>query len=204
MSIKLDRMDLFPVPVFGTEFENGESLKQSLLPLMKQIERDDTAVNNYSLNGYANYDPQQQIIDHPMLSDLRKFISMSVIEANKAIGLKNDLIFTSSWFSINRLYSTHMPHNHIPSTWSGVYYVQATEEDATLTFIDKNKECNWPWASNMEITAYTTPQFSIKPKTGRLIIFPSYLQHLVAEQKVDAERATISFNMAITMDDLND
>jgi hypothetical protein len=81
--------------------------------------------------------------------------------------------------------------------------VQATEEDATLTFIDKNKECSWPWASDMEITAYTTPHFSIKPKTGRLIIFPAYLTHMVAEQKVDAERIAISFNMS-SLENTND
>jgi uncharacterized protein (TIGR02466 family) len=128
---------------------------------------------------------------------------MSVIEANKAIGLKNDLIFTGSWFSINRLYSTHMPHNHIPSTWSGVYYVQATEEDAQLTFIDKNKESSWPWANNKEMTVYSTPHFSITPKTGRLIIFPAYLTHMVDEQKVDAERIAISFNMS-SLENTND
>ena len=200
----IDRMDLFPVPIFGAEFDNSEELRKVMMPILRDIEDTDPDPHIYSAKGYTNYNPAQQIIDRPELEELRNFIFNIGMNANETIGLKSNLMFTGSWFSINRLYSTHLPHNHIPSTWSGVYYVQATEEDATLTFIDKNKECSWPWASNMEITAYTTPQFSIKPKTGRLIIFPSYLQHLVAEQKVDAERATISFNMAITMDDLND
>jgi uncharacterized protein (TIGR02466 family) len=203
VSIKLDRMDLFPVPVFGGEFGGAEELRKALLPELKAIESNDTNPRGYSANGYTNYNPTINIIDNPMLVDLREFIVESVIQANNTIGLKNNVIFSGSWFSINRLHSTHMPHNHIPSTWSGVYYVQATEEDAQLTFIDKNKESSWPWANNKEMTVYSTPHFSITPKTGRLIIFPAYLTHMVDEQKVDAERIAISFNMS-SLENTND
>ena len=78
--------------------------------------------------------------------------------------------------------------------------MQAEEDDATLTFIDRNKESNWPWAHNIEMNNYSTPQFSIKPKTGRLIMFPAHTQHMVGEQKIDRERITISFYMSITKD----
>jgi uncharacterized protein (TIGR02466 family) len=203
VSIKLDRMDLFPVPVFGGEFGGAEELRKALLPELKAIESNDTNPRGYSANGYTNYNPTINIIDNPMLVDLREFIVESVIQANNTIGLKNNVIFSGSWFSINRMYSTHLPHNHIPSTWSGVYYVQATDEDAPLTFIDKNKECSWPWANNKEMTVYSTPHFSITPKTGRLIIFPAYLTHMVDEQKVDAERIAISFNMS-SLENTND
>ena len=199
----IDRMDLFPVPIFGAEFDKAEELRKSMMPVLKGIEDNDDNPHVYSANGYTNYNPTQQIIERPELNDLREFIGDVGLEANKTIGLRNNLMFTGSWFSINRLYSTHMPHNHIPSTWSGVYYVQADEEDGVLSFIDQNKESNWPWANGIETNAYSTTQFSIKPKTGRLIIFPAYLQHMVGEQKQDTERVTISVNLSITMDEMN-
>ena len=86
-------------------------------------------------------------------------------------------------------------HNHIPSTWSGVYYVQAEEDDAPITFYDSNKQSNWPWAGYKEPNAYNTPSYSVTPKTGRLIIFPAHITHGVAQQKKDNERITISFNL---------
>ena len=144
MSIELDRMDLFPVPVFGGEFGGAEELRKALLPELKAIESNDTNPRGYSANGYTNYNPTINIIDNPMLVDLREFIVESVIQANNTIGLKNNVIFSGSWFSINRLYSTHMPHNHIPSTWSGVYYVQATEEDAHLHSLTRIKSAAGP------------------------------------------------------------
>ena len=198
--MQIDRMDLFPVPVLGAEFDNGEELRKTLVPIIHDIEKADSNPQPYSAEGYTNYDPGQQIIEHPALEELREFIGKTGLEANKILGLKNDLMFTGSWFSIGRQYSTHFPHNHIPSTWSGVYYVQAEEDDATLTFIDRNKESNWPWAHNIEMNNYSTPQFSIKPKTSRLIMFPAHMQHMVGEQRINRERITISFNMSITMD----
>jgi len=200
----IDRMDLFPVPIFGAEFEKGEELRKTIMPILRSIEDEDENPHIYSAKGYTNYNPEQQIINRPELEDLCNFIFDVGFEANNTIGLNNGLMFTGSWFSINRLYSTHLPHNHIPSTWSGVYYVQADENDGVLSFIDKNKECNWPWANNIQTNAYSTTQFSIKPKTGRLIIFPAYLQHMVGEQKQDTERVTISFNLSITAEQANE
>ena len=198
MDVQVDRLDLFPVPVLGAQYEHADSLAQTLIPMFHKAEEEDENPPPYSANGYTNYHPSKQVIEWIEVNALRDFIGKVAMEGNKILGLKSDLTFTGSWFSINRKHTYHEMHNHIPSTWSGVYYVQAEEEDAPITFYDTNKTTNWPWAGYKEPNQYNTPSYSVTPKTGRLLIFPAHLVHGVSQQKKDNERITISFNLQAT------
>ena len=193
---KVDRLDLFPVPIFGAHYEHAESLAQTLIPMFHKMEKEDENPTPYSANGYTNYTPGKSVMEWIECNDLRNWIGSIAMEMNKLHGLESDIQFVGSWFSINRQHTYHEAHNHMPCTWSGVYYVQAEDDDAVITFYDKNKEENWPWANYREPNQYNTPSYSVTPKTGRLIIFPSHLKHGVAQQKVDRERITISFNLS--------
>ena len=196
--LKIDRLDLFPVPIIGAHYDHAESLAQTLIPEFKKIEKEDKNPAPYSANGYTNYNPGSQVIERIECNDLREWIGHVAMEGNKILGIEADLTFVGSWFSINRKHTYHEMHNHIPATWSGVYYLQAEEDDAPITFYDSNKTTNWPWAGYKEANAYNTPSYSVTPKTGRLLIFPSHLVHGVGQQKKDSERITISFNLQAT------
>ena len=190
-------MNLFPVPLFGTEFDGAEELKKVLVPKFLEIEAADETPSPYTANGYTNYDPAQNALEFDECSELKQFILDCGRNANQTINSPADALLVGSWFSINRKHSYHPIHNHVPATWSGVYYVQAEEDDAFLTFFDDNKSTNWPWTNFGESNEYNTPTFSIMPKTGRLLLFPSYLKHTVEQQIHDRERVTISFNLSI-------
>jgi len=189
-------MNLFPVPLFGTEFEGAEELKKVLVPKLLEIEASDKSPAHYTANGYTNYNPAQNALDFEECAELKNFILDCGRSANQTINTPADSFLAGSWFSINRKYSYHPIHNHVPATWSGVYYVQAEEDDAYITFFDSNKETNWPWAPYNETNEYNTPTFSIMPRTGRLLLFPSFLKHTVEQQMLERERITISFNLS--------
>ena len=120
----------------------------------------------------------------------------SVVEAIKDIGMEGYANMTGSWFNINRKYSSHGNHNHIPDTISGIYYVQADEDDARITFHDQNKVSNWPWRGSIN-PKFTSRTKSFVPKMGTLYLFPSFVEHSVEQQLKDQERISISFNTFI-------
>lgn len=196
MQINMDKLDLFPVPLLGTEFPSADILADVLVPKMKDIESKDQNPIPYSANSYTNYNAYTQALDMEECKELKSFIEECGKSANKLIGIDGGIMFTGSWFSITRQFGVHPEHNHIPATWSGVYYVQANENDSPITFLDSNKNSNWPWMQTNQANSYNTPSYSIKPKTGRLILFPSWLMHRVDQQMADQERVTISFNLA--------
>lgn len=197
MLVIMDRMNLFPVPLFGTEYEGAEELRKVLAPKFLEIEAADENPAMYTANGYTNYNPKQNALEFEECADLKEFVLDCGRKANQSINSAGDSMLVGSWFSINRKYSYHPIHNHVPATWSGVYYVQAEEDDAYITFFDDNKVTNWPWAPFGESNEYNTPTFSIMPRTGRLLLFPSFLKHTVEQQFHDRERMTISFNLSI-------
>ena len=85
-------------------------------------------------------------------------------------------------------------HNHIPDIWSGIYYVQAEENDARICFYDLNKTSNWPWRP-VESNFSSMKMFA--PKTGKLYLFPSYIMHEVEQQTTESDRISISFNIGV-------
>ena len=192
----MDRMNLFPVPLFGTEYEGAEKLRKAIVPKLLEIEKNDKNPAPYTHGGYTNYHPDTNALNFDECADLKQFILDRGREATQSLAASNDVMLVGSWFSINRKHSFHPIHNHLPATWSGVYYVQAQEDDAFITFFDSNKESNWPWLGFKENNEYNTPTFSIMPKTGRLLLFPAFLKHTVEQQNKDSERITISFNLS--------
>ena len=79
------------------------------------------------------------------------------MEGNKILGIEADLTFVGSWFSINRKHTYHEMHNHIPATWSGVYYVQAKEDDAPITFYDPKQDNKLVLGRIQRSKSYNTP-----------------------------------------------
>ena len=196
MDVQIDRLDLFPVPLLGADYEHAESLSQTLVPMFQKIEMEDTTPTTYGSNSYANY--SSGVIEWVECNSLRNWIGQIALEANKIIVLESDLSFVGSWFGIHRQHATLTQHSHIPCTWSGVYFVQAEEDDAPITFHDVNKQSNWPFANDTDANTYNTHSYSITPKTGRLLIFPSHLQHSVEQQLIQRERIAINFNLSAT------
>jgi hypothetical protein len=102
----------------------------------------------------------------------------------------------SAWATICRSGAYHAPHSHPDSAWSGVYYVDAGKEtphrplSGVLEFLD-------PRAGVEAVTAPGDPYgepFRVRPQSGLLVIFPSWLYHWVHPYAGQTPRIAISFN----------
>ena len=188
--------NIFPAPVVMGQYENHASIKEVLLPKFYEYEKS-TPCENYWHGGYTSYGSDEQVLFWDECEDLTNFIGNSVANFHSHIGLIGNVALQNSWFSINRQYALHEKHNHLPSTWSGVYYVQCDEEDSGLTFVNKNLDSNWPYSSRSEPNEYNSSVNTFQPQTGTLILFPSYLNHKVEQQTTENERVTIAFNFGV-------
>lgn len=196
--MNFERQDIFAVPVFRGFYPKAEELKNDIVPLFKKIEKEDKNPIRYSANGYTNFRSNGHILALDELKELREWIGNIVAKASGTIALDGNIQYSGSWFSIMRQYSYHEMHNHLPDVWSGVYYVQADEKDAGLTFINKNQESNWPRSPVKELNGYNSPVIKVPVQTGMCIIFPSYLNHKVDQQLEDKERIMIAFNFFVS------
>ena len=195
----MESMFLFPVPLFKFDYQSTEESKNIIIAQIKEIEStDSTDISlKYSQGSYTSFYNRTDILDEDCLQNLKHFVQESVEQAHKHCGLGGGLQFTQSWANINRKYSYHEQHHHCPNIWSGVYYVQAQDNDATICFVNSNIiNSSWPYkADKIYNNDLNSSQTVCRVTTGMLLIFPSYLQHKVSQHMSDNERISIAFNM---------
>ena len=94
-------------------------------------------------------------------------------------------LMTHVWGNVYKKGHLTIKHCHIPATWSFVYFVNVSPHCSPLVFPDAN--------------------FSVDPKDGKLVLFPSWFSHSVPEQTADYERVAIAGNiMALNPDEVDE
>ena len=99
-----------------------------------------------------------------------------------------------AWANVNRAGDFNQMHTHPGSTWSGVYYVDtgvdAAAEAAPLHIFDP---CQG--RANTFLPGLAPSSFTVRPVAGEMVIFPSYLAHMVFPHQGPRPRISIAFNM---------
>ena len=124
-----------------------------------------------------------------------------ILESTKEIIKKldyqeTDIEITDMWATVLKPGEMHMPHTHSNNFLSGVYYVYS-DKAAGITFVDprgqadvlvprKKKKSN----NNSNLLVYGSDP-------NRTIIFPSWLQHWVPENKSSKKRISIAWNIQL-------
>ncbi len=110
------------------------------------------------------------------------------------------------WANVNRSGHGNEFHSHPGSFWSGVYYVDDGGIDADLSlggeleFMDPRGPGPAMYAPHL---AFGTAGLSVganetvRPRTGRLVMFPAWLLHQVRPYRGAAQRISIAFNLSL-------
>jgi len=191
----LNFFTIFGAPAWRSNFDFIN--KKKVIDYCKDYEKQNKNFTNYYPVGSYTSFGGSNLLEEILFIDFKKFILDQTTTLHNDIGLQDNLSITSSWFNINRIYSYHEPHQHIPHLYSGVYYLNCKNNDAKIIFQNKTVlESSWPYNCRKKFpTEFNTTDFIIQPTSGMLLIFPSYLLHKVEQQEVEHERISISFNI---------
>ena len=101
------------------------------------------------------------------------------------------------WANINYPGCFNRSHNHPNSQWSGVYYVKTPKDCGNLILEDPRP--GYAMTVPQQISPHKLPYRLLRnvgymPVAGRLIMFPSFLNHYVDVNKSKENRISISFN----------
>lgn len=86
----------------------------------------------------------------------------------------------------------HRRHCHGIHGISGVYWIRANENAQPLTFYNPNSLTSY--ARYQKDTAFSFIEFNVMPEKGKMVLFPSYLEHEVQQSGPDVVRTTLAFN----------
>lgn len=107
----------------------------------------------------------------------------------------HDLKVDEYWANVNHVNDYNMRHDHAPSHLSGVYYVCVPEHSGDIRFFDERKIKGATEPNANITTTLSRDCYTFHPRPGTLLIFPSWLEHLVGQNKSDSSRISISFNI---------
>ena len=105
---------------------------------------------------------------------------------------------TSMWASVNRYKDSNLKHIHGRSDWSWAYYVSVPKGSGRLIFCDPRLRRSM-YEKEELLQNLDNPsqygEYKIIPSVGKLIIFPSYLEHYVEPNLTKQPRISISGNI---------
>lgn len=130
--------------------------------------------------------------------ETKKYINRCLKDSLNNLRHKNDdymIGYASSWYHISRKNSSHGVHSHPNCSWCGIFYIDPGDEGngGETHFINPLK------AQYCDEGTLHKEQSSIEiiPTVGKLILFPSYLEHYQSLYTGNKERIVVAFNCII-------
>ena len=101
-----------------------------------------------------------------------------------------------AWVNVNWPGAFNRMHTHPGSTWSGTYYVDTgTNEGAKVKPAPLHIFDPCQGRANTFLPPLVPSSFTIRPEAGLMILFPSYLAHMVFPHEGSDPRISIAFNL---------
>lgn len=190
---------LFPSPIHLFTVNDYEQLNQEIIKEAHNLREASPGMVRSNMNGWHS---DTDFFSRPEKSF--KEISERIIEAvntvTKAVAptfrIEDHEIYSNAWININPKGGFNVPHDHPDFWWSGTYYVRIPENpperSGCLELLDPRTNIA---AMSLPKAANFKSKHQIMPKSGDLVVFPSYLRHWVYPNEQDEERISIAFNI---------
>lgn len=167
-------------------FDLGRELTEEEKFFLMELEQRSNTGNRTSVNNF--------VLKSPVMTSLRSWMEDSVAEYFKATtNPKHDvtLRLTQSWVNYSEPGQYHHKHAHPNSFISGVFYIQTNPNDKIYFYRDGWQQIKLPPA---EWNSWNSESWWFEAITGRLILFPSSLTHMVPTVEGEDVRVSLSFN----------
>ena len=165
----------------------------------------DECYNNNNENYSGNLiSTNTYILNEEYMADAKNYFSEQInIFAHDILLIKPTLKFyiTQSWLNINKTNTSHHKHFHRNSFISGIYYLT---DGPPVTFYKKNDIMQNFDFDFKEFNQFNMESVEAEIKKGRLILFPSILEHEVKKNLNNDTRISLSFNTFFKGDLKND
>lgn len=159
------------LPIFTTIPKDYKDINDKLYPLIEEYRNNHS--ENLETNVRATWRSDWEVHKHEQFNFFVEWI-LKATSFISAYHLNTNIQYDvcNMWLMIYEKGDYAIPHDHFPSTMSVVYYVDVENNAAPITFED---------------------ELDIHPETGKLIIFPSVIQHKV--NKTNTKRVVVGMNL---------
>jgi uncharacterized protein (TIGR02466 family) len=206
--MKAELRSYFATPVALATLADAEALNQELRRVILERERQDEGVHHSNLGGWqSNWD-----MEHWGGEPVRRLLDAGRELATRLTSDRSGRAVriawkTNAWANINRRGHGNEFHTHPGCYWSGTYYVDdgGIGEDPSLggEFEMQDPRGVAP-AMYAPLLGFAVPGGQsagaselISPRSGQIVLFPSWLAHAVRPYRGERERISIAFNLSL-------
>ena len=183
----------FPSAIYAVENLFTDSLKiyeERILDLEKTIPSGGDNWQCKTYNTLGTYDLNQDSTFDSLIGKIKEH----VFEYVRCMGSAHHFQCQEAWANVSRKYNYQEYHTHSTRTISAVYYVKIPESSGKI-FFESPLEPDMlpiPNITNYNMWSHRVAWFD--PKPGTLLIFRSYLRHMVEQNSSDEPRISIALN----------
>ena len=196
MDLNYKTVNIFPVPVHQFDVNGFSEIQDDLIDYVyKMKEKDPVGHTISNRRGWQSscfsLENEDDILQNFLTNCLSEFPPIE----------KYIKLFVSAWININPPNAFNLKHNHPTSDLSGVLWIKSQKDCGNIIFDSPRS-----FATHQEIECYNEDfkennnyfhSFSFNPIAGRLIVFPSHLEHHVDFNESEEDRISVSFNIRL-------
>ena len=183
----------FPVPIYCTNDTISNEENQVLINRVLEIHNaTSNGASGWFCNTYntlGSYELQDDLVFNSILN----VVDQHMIEFSKIWG--SDVVphCSQSWVNVSGEGGYQEFHTHPGAVYSAVYYLSCPPGSGKIIF--KNPMCpDMLPPPNLEQTKFSREHCMYEPMVGNLIIFRSFMQHMVELGTNKEPRMTLAFN----------
>lgn len=203
-----ERLELFPTHVFKRLYSGVDGVNQRLRSLVLKKEAEEEGVRLSNVGGWHS---RQDLLlwDDPsitvFISLAQNFVHEYTAERlGRPPGEFNSVLKMEGWANVSRAGNYARPHVHPSSNFALVYYVDQGDAPApdsgrrptsgVLEWLDPRQR------PEMFQTPGVDPAdtISLQPRTGLMLLFPSWLYHYVHPYQGTRPRISLACNVTVT------
>ena len=187
------KIDLFPIPVYHFKVLNHEEIKEKYLnKIVDAYENnyyDKSELDWHTKNVHTSFGNENQIIEKIPESYFELF--------DKVMPYRWEGKF-AIWHNVYKKFEYQEIHHHIPSDFSAIHFLSFYKSEHTPpVFFDPGRLPK----EKLTYEKICPPNSThVDVDEGSILIFPSYLEHLVpaSSREYKQHRVTISINLTLT------
>ena len=197
MDLNYKTVNLFPSSIHCLGINDFDDYKDQLVKEIYQ-ERDENPIGR-KISNYGGWQSNQININYCKSETLKEIIIRSLCQLEPIF--KNVSMTVQGWMNINGPGNFNVKHDHPRSNLSGVLWIKTPKNSGNLVFtspqlFNKFAELyNYRDEFKYDTKSYMTYYFT--PIEGRILLFPSSLEHEVEENKSNEDRISYSFNIEL-------
>ena len=196
---------MFPIPLFPSlthrlEVPEFEKIKEKLIEYVyNENKKNQEGVLRSNIGGWhssSDYNRSNNLISSTLLPVLKDYFS------NRQIFKSNfEMVCNSMWININKKGDSNTLHTHPGGDLSGVFWIKVPKNSGDIVFYNPEEYCNYQldksYSNIIKNIFNQKNSYSISPQEGKVILFPSHLDHSVEVNNSNEDRISISFNINI-------